>query len=370
MQNSTKIQYTTLDKLCLDPKNPRLGHHNVNVDLSQEDILNLMRDWVLDELAISYLESGFWAHEALLVIEEELEGQTRFVVVEGNRRLAALKYLFSAFRNEDVPQKWKSIAKDVKVPSNLFNQIPYILVNSRKEIEAFLGFRHVTGIKEWNAEQKAQYIAHLIDDCGMTFQQVMRKIGSKTPTVRHSYISYRILLQMKDKLDSFSPDDVRRRFSVMYLALRTQGVQQYLDISVDADVKNPVPKTHLDALAKFAIWLFGSKQEDKDPLFTDSRRVEDFGKILENDEAVEYLINKKKPDFDYAYQLAGGEEFDLVKLLSEAASNVKYVLSRVHHYKNSEDIHEKSEVLAIDVQQLMNIFPNIRQKLKELEEEN
>ena len=38
---------------------------------SQEEVLDLMRDWVLEELAISYLESGFWTHEALLVVEED-----------------------------------------------------------------------------------------------------------------------------------------------------------------------------------------------------------------------------------------------------------------------------------------------------------
>ena len=32
----------------------------------------MMSDWVLDELAISYLESGFWTHEALLVVKEAL----------------------------------------------------------------------------------------------------------------------------------------------------------------------------------------------------------------------------------------------------------------------------------------------------------
>ena len=157
MAISPKLDYAKLDELYLDPKNPRLGRHHVNAGLSQEEILDLMRDWVLDELAVSYLESGFWTHEALLVTREELDGESRFVVVEGNRRLAALKYLYAAVNNKDVPFKWKSLVTDVEVPNILFDQIPYIFVDSRREIEAFLGFRHVTGVKEWNAEEKAQY---------------------------------------------------------------------------------------------------------------------------------------------------------------------------------------------------------------------
>ena len=43
----------------------------------------------------------------------------------------------------------------------------------------------------------------------MTYQEVMRKIGSKTPTVRQNYISYRLLLQMEDSLENFSPEDAK-----------------------------------------------------------------------------------------------------------------------------------------------------------------
>ena len=88
-----KVEHAPLNKFYLDAKNPRLGRHQTNADPSQEEILDLMRDWVLDELAGSYLENGFWQHEALLVIEKELDGKEWFVVVEGNRRLAALIYL-------------------------------------------------------------------------------------------------------------------------------------------------------------------------------------------------------------------------------------------------------------------------------------
>ena len=163
MAIATELRYAKLNELYLDPKNPRLGRHHVNAERSQEEVLVLMRDWVLDELAVSYLESGFWTHEALLVTREELDGESRFVVVEGNRRLAALKYLYDAVKKKDVPSKWKSLVAGVEVPDILFDRIPYILVDSRQEIEAFLGFRHVTGVKQWNTEEKAQYIARLID---------------------------------------------------------------------------------------------------------------------------------------------------------------------------------------------------------------
>src|SRR5207249_1630282 len=97
-----------------------------------------------------------------------------------------------------------------------------------------LGFRHVTGIKEWNPAEKAEYIADLVEKHKMTYDEVRKKIGSKTETVRRNYISYRLLLQMEgeEDIDSARVED---KFSVLYLSLRSVGVQKYLQIDIQAE---------------------------------------------------------------------------------------------------------------------------------------
>ena len=378
MENRTDIKRAPLDKFYLDAKNPRLGRRQANADLSQEEILNLMLYWVLDELAVSYLESGFWTHEALLVVEEELDGKSRLVVVEGNRRLAALIYLQRTINGDPPSKKWGLLVENqdknkLKELREIFDQIPYILINSREEIESFLGFRHVTGIKQWPPEQKARYITKLIDERGMSYKEVMRKIGSQTPTVRHHYITYRLFLQMEDWLEDFSIQDAERRFSVMYNALRTQGAQDYLNINIFANEREaqmPVPTTCQSALANFSCWLFGKKSEDVSPIFTDSRDVSDFGRMLEDPQAIQYLEGSKNPSFDNARKLIGGEKSDFIQHLSEASANVRIVLTGVHHYKNSNDIQEAVETFGIDAQQLLSIFPHILQKLQKKEKED
>ena len=180
MAISTKLEYAKLDDLYLDPKNPRLGRRQANADLSQEEILDLMRNWVLDELAVSYSESGFWTHEALLVVEEDVDGKPGLVVVEGNRRLAALIYLRDAINGNPISKKWASLVENLKENTleelkELFSHIPYIQIDSSQEVESFLGFRHVTGIKQWPSEQKARYITKLIDERGMNYEEVMPK---------------------------------------------------------------------------------------------------------------------------------------------------------------------------------------------------
>ena len=367
MAIGTDLEYASLDDLFLDPMNPRLGRDNSGEDVSQERVLELMKDWTLDELAISFLESGgFWTQEALLVARERLYGESRLVVIEGNRRLAALMYLRKAIEGNPTSSKWEEIARHTRPPKNLFTKIPYLLATSRKDVEAFLGFRHVTGIKEWKPAEKAQFIAKLIDERGYTYEDVRRKIGSKTPTVRQNYISYRLLLQIENVAQQIPKENFEERFSVMYLSLREKGVQQYLQIDILAEpgkAKKPVPRQHLRALGNFALWLFGG-DESRPPVFTDSRQVTNFGRILESKEAIKYLERTENPKFEVAHQLAGGDEPEITKLLAIAADNIELALTRVHLYKKSKDIREVMVRLASDATQLLKIFPDIKNQLE------
>ena len=357
MPVSTEIQYESLDNLCLDPMNPRLGRSNTGRNVTQERVLELMQDWTLDELAVSFLESGFWPQEALLVTKEKLYGAQRLGVIEGNRRVAALILLRWAIAGKPVPHKWADIAKAKKAPPKLFDRIPYILMGSREEIDGFLGFRHVTGIMEWRPAEKAQYIAKLIDESNLTYEQVMRKIGSKTATVRQNYIAYRLLLQMEDE-GNISIEHVEDKFSVLYLSLRTAGVQGFLGIDIKAnpeDAQHPVPKRHLRQMAQFALWLFGD--ENRDPLFTDSRSIDKFGVILDSSEAVSYLQRAERPKFEVANRIAGGDEPELVRLVEGAADNIELVLGRAHLYKASTKLRKAVNRLWAGSEELRRLFP-------------
>jgi|GraSoiStandDraft_17_1057272.scaffolds.fasta_scaffold72222_2 hypothetical protein len=369
MAIGTEIKYARLDDLYLDPKNPRLGREQLQKNLTQRQVLELMSDWTLDELAVSFLESGaYWVHEALLVTHENLDGHERLVVVEGNRRLAALKYLHSAIEGHPASKKWVEIARSGRPSPTLFTRIPYIEVDSRQDIEAFLGFRHVTGIKEWRPAEKAQYIAKLIDTRGMGYDEVMRKIGSKTSTVRQNYISYRLLLQIENSADGISSSNFEERFSVMYLSLRTEGVQKYLQIDIQADpdrAKTPVPRSHLKALANFALWLFGN--DKRTPLFSDSRQVDNFGRILKSKDAIQYLERTSQPSFDVAFRMAGGDEPEIVRLVEEAADNVELALTRAHLYAKSKKLQVAVQRFGADAGQLLKIFPGVQAKLAEAE---
>ncbi len=358
MPSQPAIQYGKLEDLSLDPRNPRLGREHTRRELGQEGILALMEDWALEELAVSFLESGFWPQEALIVVEEELYGKECLVVVEGNRRLAALKYLKRAFGDEHVSTKWTRLVSDVEPPHDLFAEIPFIKMESRDEVDGFLGFRHVTGIKQWRPAEKAEFIAKLIEEKGLNYREATRRIGSKEPVVRRNYISYRILLQMEDLEEKVSLEHVEEKFSVLYLSLRELGVQTFLDVDISAPpgrAMRPVPKDKLDALAEFALWLFGT--DEKPPLFTDSRYVTRFSKILQSERAVDYLRKTDHPSFEVAAQKAGADEPELVALVERATDDIEQVLGRVHLYADSQPLQKAVDRFGLGGWELVRRFP-------------
>jgi hypothetical protein len=128
MSISRRIDLLPITDLYLDPLNPRLGRANTRAGLPQSKILNLMKGWTLDELATSFIESGFWPQEALIVVNEPLYGEDCWIVIEGNRRLAALKNLYHATIGDPVEAKWRELAHGLDASNELFESVPVIKV--------------------------------------------------------------------------------------------------------------------------------------------------------------------------------------------------------------------------------------------------
>ena len=365
MALSTKIDFATLEELYLDPRNPRLGLSRSEQLPTQERVMELVRSWSLEELAVSFLENGYWPQEAVIVVEEELYGPpANLVVVEGNRRVAALKYLKLALSGQTDSRVWRRMSEDAQPDERLFEEVPYIRADSRQDVIAFLGFRHVTGIKEWDPPEKAEFIAHMIDDLELSYDSVRKQIGSRTETVRRNYIAFRILQQINSLDIEVSEVGIRSRFSVLFLSLREAGVQSFLGVNILADPKEaqiPVPESRAGNLADFSRWLFGTDREK--PLFTDSRYVGNFARVLSSQESVEYLRYSPSPSFDLALQKAGVEDEEIEGQLREASNQMELALSRVHLHLDSDEIQKAVRRLALNARELISKFPSISEEV-------
>lgn len=369
MAVSQNLEYHQMGTLFLDPLNPRLGRHRRDPNTAQDIVLGYMIEQVLDELALSYIESGgFWSQEALLAVEEPIYGESRLVVVEGNRRLAALKCIKKAIEGAPINGKWERIAesaqeKGAEFLDKLFSRVPLLRVDSRKDVDEFLGFRHVTGIKQWAPAEKAQFINMLLLERGYTYEEVTRKIGSRIPAIKKSYIAYRLLLQVESTLDpdELPSEQLEERFSLLYSSLGNPSVQAFLGISMDLNVEKanvPIEPENINNL-KFVVRCLYGDRKDKKPIVSDTRYITEFGKILESREARDYILIAKRPDFQTAYDLAGGSEQDIEEMIYEASLAIRSILGRVHLHKKSDSIRKAVKEFKLDSKALLDHFPDI-----------
>jgi hypothetical protein len=83
-----------VEQLLFDVDNPRL-RADVPTDSTQEDLFDIRwRDFAVDEVAASIAANGYFPYEPLFVRPMD---DHHYVVIEGNRRLAALKGLLGHF---------------------------------------------------------------------------------------------------------------------------------------------------------------------------------------------------------------------------------------------------------------------------------
>ena len=202
----------------------------------------------------------------------------------------------------------------------MFAEIPYIRIAERSDVDSFLGFRHVTGIKEWRPPEKAAFIARLINESGISYRDVMRRIGSKTPVVERNYIAYCIFTQMKE-IEDLDAGQVEDRFSVLFLSLRSRPVQRFLGVEhkfgiEPAEVPPPVDDEHLVQLREYSIWLFGDGETL--PIVRDSRQVDKFARVLASEDGLNYLRAVPRPNLDTAFIIAGGDQEEVFDLISTA----------------------------------------------------
>ena len=351
---NAEIKYARLSELALDTRNPRIARAERERVLSAEEVYEKMRDWSLEELATSFLESGFWPHEAVLCVREEFEGVNRLVVVEGNRRIAALMRLDKTYDGAEQSRSWRHLIQGTARANELFDRVPYILLDSRIEIDAFLGFRHVTGIKEWAPPEKAEFIAKLIEENNLSYRDVMRKIGSRTDSVERNYIAFCILRQMEE-VEDLDTTGVEKRFSVLFLSLRNKSIQRFIGVEKKfgvepSEVRPPVDGDHIGNLRDYALWLFGNANTPA--VVKDSRDVDRFGRVLAAESGLKYMRSLKRPDLEQAYIAAGGDKEEIYELVSTAAYSLQQALSTIHLCREEERVIDISKLMLNHADQI------------------
>jgi len=225
--------------------------------------------------------------------------ESRWLVIEGNRRLAAVRWVMDD--NEAgipvTPEVLRSIEK-----------LPVVITRYDNDNEAFvaalMGIRHVSGIKEWGGYQRAKLIADMRDSLGLETAEVAERLGLSAQEVNRRYRAFRALSQMKESEDygSYAKPSL---YPLFHEAISIPPVREWLGW----DEKTTQFTDEGGRLVFYSLVAptVGDERDTREPKITSYAQIRELRNILPRPEARRALLDPARP-FSEASAIAAREE--------------------------------------------------------------
>ncbi|MCC6275073.1 MAG: ParB N-terminal domain-containing protein [Leptospiraceae bacterium] len=278
-----------LEDILLDPNNPRFAELGEEVKkipenrFSEASIQKVTFERMkVDKFDVSELKDtiktlGFLPMDRIVVRKWNNSTSTKYIVIEGNRRVAALKWLM------ELNDSGKETFTEEKIRN--FTEIPALLLDESAD-ESLLwilpGLRHVSGIKEWGPYQKAKSI-FVLRESGKTPQEVAQSLGLSTRAANQLWRAYLALEQM-DKDDEYGEYADPKMFSYFDEVFRKANLRDWLEW----DDSNKKFKNE-SRTKEFYSWFVGEIDENgdlKEPKLRESRDVRELSRIIDDQKAL------------------------------------------------------------------------------------
>lgn len=342
------LKFINVTDLAFDPENPRLPD-SLSRAADSEIIEFFIRQCNLPELMMSIAEKGFFSGEPILVVEQ-LDG--KFLAVEGNRRLAAVKLISST---DPAPVQQKLIDQIRESANYRPTTIPCLVFAARSDILLYLGYRHITGIKEWDSLAKARYLKQLretfdANDHVGAHRALAKQIGSKAATVAKMLTGLKVLEYAGSegilKELKLEPDDIP--FSLLTTGIGWESLANFIGLEGPGDVT--LAEINRDRTSEFFTWIF-FKVDGRKTKLGESRNFEKLARIVKIPEALE--------------SLRSGDSIVSADLLTEGPlqairSNIQIAINAIEHAQDSlrlvESLNESDQISGERLKRVANIL--------------
>lgn len=348
--------------LQFDPENPRFYRLNdaSSVDAVVEEMLD---DESVQDLMLSIGSKGYFPGEPLLVTKGD---DGTFVVIEGNRRLAATKLLNGQLQP---PARRTSLVTQLRDGAVVTPPIdlPCLIYPDRKDVLRYLGYRHITGVKQWDSLSKAKYLLQLKEafhshlDKPAQLKALADDIGSRSDYVAQLLTALQLYTTASETKPPFfglpvRPDDVE--FSYVTTALNYRNIVDWLGLESKGDYE--MPQLKADELKKAFGWMFAKDQLGRTVL-GESRRLSMLAEVVRSPTAVAKL--EQTANLDEAYLYTEGPQAALTAALEQALERIRVVWEMIGSSQGfQKDQLQLSEQLAERARDVRNI---IRSKLED-----
>ena len=312
------VKELELQELHFDPLNPRLPSNLLEAD-EEPVLLYLLLEANLVELMQSIGEKGYFNGEPLLVVPRPSPA-TGYWVVEGNRRLGALKLLAS---NAPAPVKPREVEQVRATAAHKPTRIPVLEFARRDDILGYLGYRHITGIKEWSPLAKARYLKQLRGQYGndhvAAHKALARTIGSKSTNVAKLLVGHALLEHARDTgiLNEIRQSENDLEFSLLTTGIGYEGVQTFIGLNGIADVE--LSDLKHDEFREFFGWVFDRRGGST--VLGESRKFKELNQIVVNEDALSAL--RRGESIDTAYLYTSGPLEALRRFMMDAEKSLR-----------------------------------------------
>ena len=295
--------------LLLDPNNYRFQDLENYVEAADERFgeesvqkkayLRLRDEEGVQELKNSIIRNTYVPVERI-VVRPYTHSPGKYVVIEGNRRTAAVKWIMEDY------------AAGVTIPQPTIDSIlnlPVIVVEENGPDEIFraslMGIRHVSGIKQWGAYQRAKLVANMRDNLGLPTPEVADRLGMTAHEVNRRYRAFKALRQMQEN-EEFGGYALPGMYALFHEAISVPAIKDWLDWNeTEAKFRNT------DTLVQFYELITPREDDDGkkvDAKITSYSQVRELRAILDKAEAKKMLLDPSR-SFHDAVGVAKQEEF-------------------------------------------------------------
>lgn len=345
-QSADRRHSVNLKNLFLDPNNYRFidadDFHKVTkeVDFTRDDVQRRTTNLILGrnaenvkDLIDSFRRSGFLPVDQIQVRQL---GGGRYLVVEGNRRIAALKYLQTRYDADGIDLG--------RLDSTIFSRVPVVYYQDADDAHhlVLMGLKHISGNKKWPAINQAELVRDLAEKHGMSAEEICESISISRKEYNLTLSTLRLIDRYResDYGDQFSSD----MYSIFREVTRNAALKSWLAWS-DREGVSARPE-NLDRLFS---WISTDEQEEDDhedeggalggfrlePVITKATHIRELSKLVRDENALNNLdTTRSLTQASLSSEMLGKNR--VANSISIISQELNTVFSMVRHLESSD----------------------------------
>lgn len=343
--SNAKVIFVKINELFLDPNNYRLVNEKNYSEVKEEDFtkdlvqkrtINMIcgpKNDNIRDLLDSLRVNGYLPVDQIQVRELS---ENKYLVLEGNRRVSALKTLKKEYEEDSLDLG--------AFDSDLFDKIPVVKYTGNADSIQHLivmGLKHISGNKKWGEWNEALLMKKLADS-GKKEDEICKAIGIDKAQFRRSLRAIALIDQYKES--DYGDQFHDRMYPIFREIVYSVPIKDWL--KWDENIFKACDNNHTEILFNLLSkdkYTIDDTIEYIEPAITKREEIRTLAKFIDDEKAVQVLIDERDISKAYNISKAGVQEQVLqpVNELVEKLSNTVTSISNVQLSNNNIEVIQK-----------------------------